>query len=56
MTRVLVGGLRVLGANHGKVAARRPSRFVRQTLTNDFFVNLLDMNTEWKATSDENVF
>jgi catalase-peroxidase len=27
-----------------------------ETLTNDFFVNLLDMGTEWKATSDENVF
>jgi catalase-peroxidase len=52
---VLVGGLRVLGANHGKsqhgVFTKRP-----ETLTNDFFVNLLDMGTEWKATSDENVF
>jgi catalase-peroxidase len=52
---VLVGGLRVLGANHGKsrhgVLTKRP-----ETLTNDFFVNLLDMSTEWKATSDENVF
>jgi len=52
---VLVGGLRVLGANHGKsrhgVFTKRP-----ETLTNDFFVNLLDMRTEWKATSDENVF
>ena len=52
---VLVGGLRVLGANHGKsqhgVFTIRP-----ETLTNDFFVNLLDMSTEWKATSDENVF
>ncbi len=54
-TTVLVGGLRVLGANHGKsqhgVFTKRP-----ETLTNDFFVNLLDMGTEWKATSDENVF
>ena len=46
---VLVGGLRVLGANyknssHG-VFTDRP-----ETLTNDFFVNLLDMGTEWKAT------
>jgi catalase-peroxidase len=46
---VLVGGLRVLGANvggatHG-VFTTRP-----ETLTNDFFVNLLDMNTEWKPT------
>ena len=52
---VLVGGLRVLGANHGKtqhgVFTKRP-----ETLTNDFFVNLLDMGTEWKATSDENLF
>src|SRR6202007_3373368 len=52
---VLVGGLRVLGANHGKskhgVFTIRP-----ETLTNDFFVNLLDMSTEWKATLDEDVF
>jgi catalase-peroxidase len=52
---VLVGGLRVLGANHNKsphgVFTIRP-----ETLTNDFFVNLLDMSTEWKATSDENLF
>jgi catalase-peroxidase len=52
---VLVGGLRVLGANHGQsqhgVFTTRP-----QTLTNDFFVNLLDMSTEWSATADENVF
>jgi len=52
---VLVGGLRVLNANfeqsqHG-VFTRRP-----ETLTNDFFVNLLDMSITWKATSDENVF
>ncbi len=48
---VLVGGLRVLGANvggsaHG-VLTDRPG-----TLTNDFFVNLLDMGTEWTSTSD----
>ena len=52
---VLVGGLRVLGTNHGKsqhgVFTKRP-----ETLTNDFFVNLLDMSTEWRATSDEDVF
>jgi catalase-peroxidase len=53
---VLVGGMRVLNANfegsqHG-VFTKRPD-----TLTNDFFTNLLDMSTEWKATSeDENVF
>ncbi|RWM28238.1 catalase/peroxidase HPI [Mesorhizobium sp.] len=49
---VLVGGLRVLGANAGQsehgVLTKRPG-----TLTNDFFVNLLDMGTEWKATSDD---
>jgi catalase-peroxidase len=50
---VLVGGLRVLGANVAQsgrgVFTKRPER-----LTNDFFVNLLDMSTEWKATSDAN--
>jgi catalase-peroxidase len=48
---VLIGGLRVLGVNHGDsnhgVLTRRPG-----TLTNDFFVNLLDMGTVWKPTSD----
>jgi len=48
---VLVGGLRVLNANAGQtkhgVFTKRP-----EALTNDFFVNLLDMGTEWKATSD----
>jgi catalase-peroxidase len=53
---VLVGGLRVLGTNAGKskhgVFTNKP-----QTLTNDFFVNLLSMNTEWKAsTASEGVF
>jgi catalase-peroxidase len=52
---VLVGGLRVLSANYGQsphgVFTRRP-----ETLTNDFFVNLLDMGTTWKATSDADVF
>jgi catalase-peroxidase len=53
---VLIGGIRVLNANfersqHG-VFTKRP-----ETLTNDFFVNLLDMNTTWKATSeDEDLF
>jgi catalase-peroxidase len=52
---VLVGGLRVLGANsdkskHGVFTIRAGM------LTNDFFVNLLDMGTEWKKTSDENVY
>jgi catalase-peroxidase len=52
---VLVGGLRVLGANHGQT---RHGVFTTnpETLTSDFFVNLLDMGTEWKATSDENLF
>jgi catalase-peroxidase len=50
---VLVGGLRVLGANHPKaekhgVFTDRPGQ-----LTNDFFVNLLDMQTAWKQLSDE---
>ena len=53
---VLIGGMRVLNANFGQsqhgVFTKRP-----ETLTNDFFVNLLDMSTEWKATpGDENVF
>ena len=53
---VLVGGMRVLNTNFGQsrhgVFTKRP-----ETLTNDFFVNLLDMRTAWKATSeDENVF
>ncbi|MFT5368091.1 MAG: catalase-peroxidase [Candidatus Latescibacterota bacterium] len=46
---VLVGGLRVLNAGQPKhgVFTKRP-----ETLTNDFFVNLLDMNTEWQAPSN----
>ena len=53
---VLVGGLRVLGANAGKSAhgvfTKRP-----ETLTNDFFVNLLDMSTEWRpAAGAEGVY
>ena len=47
---VLVGGLRVLNANVGRsergVFTKRPG-----TLTNDFFVNLLDMNTSWEASA-----
>jgi catalase-peroxidase len=48
---VLVGGLRVLGANYGQ---SQHGVFTKQVgkLTNDFFVNLLDMSTEWKATSE----
>jgi catalase-peroxidase len=53
---VLVGGMRVLNANFGQsqhgVFTKRS-----ETLTNDFFVNLLDMSTTWKATSeDEDIF
>ena len=53
---VLVGGLRVLGAN---VGGSTHGVFTRQpgTLSNDFFVNLLDMGTEWNATAgDSNAF
>jgi len=50
---VLVGGLRVLGANAGKakhgVFTQRP-----ETLTNDFFVNLLDMSTQWQPSTESN--
>jgi catalase-peroxidase len=49
---VLIGGMRVLNANFGQsrhgVFTQRP-----ETLTNDFFVNLLDMRTVWKATSED---
>ncbi len=52
---VLIGGMRVLNANAGEsqhgVLTKRPG-----ALTNDFFVNLLDMRTDWVATSDDNVF
>ena len=48
---VLVAGLRVLNGNHRQspvgVFTKQP-----EALTNDFFVNLLDMGTEWKATSE----
>ncbi|HYB78745.1 MAG TPA: catalase/peroxidase HPI [Thermoplasmata archaeon] len=52
---VLLGGMRMLNTNFGHSAhgvfTRRP-----ETLTNDFFVNLLDMRIEWKPTSDEDLF
>ncbi|MDX1449739.1 MAG: catalase/peroxidase HPI, partial [Acidimicrobiia bacterium] len=52
---VLVGGLRVLGTNFGDTAhgvfTDRPG-----VLTNDFFVNLLDMGTEWKMSTTEHVY
>ena len=51
---VLIGGLRALGANYGHtqygVFTKRP-----ETLTNDFFVNLLDMRTKWQKSSKEGV-
>ena len=50
---VLVGGLRVLGANTGKskhgVFTKKPG-----TLTNDFFINLLDMRTQWQPSTESN--
>jgi catalase-peroxidase len=50
---VLIGGLRVLGVNYGGsshgVFTKRPGQ-----LTNDFFVNLLDVNTQWKSISEDN--
>jgi catalase-peroxidase len=52
---VVIGGLRVLGANHRHDAhgalTSRPG-----TLTNDYFVNLLDMDTEWSVTPTEHVY
>jgi len=52
---VLVGGLRVLGANAGQskhgVFTKHP-----ETLTNDFFVNLLDMSTQWQPAGSDGVY
>ena len=52
---VLIGGMRALGANHRKsklgVLTKKP-----ETLTNDFFVNLLDMGTEWKGSAAEHAY
>jgi catalase-peroxidase len=52
---VLVGGLRVLGANAGKskhgVLTKKP-----ETLTNDFFVNLLDMSTQWQPAGSDGAY
>jgi catalase-peroxidase len=52
---VLVGGLRVLGANYGKsslgVFTKQPG-----ALTNDFFVNLLDMGTQWQPNGSDGVY
>ncbi|HWI02438.1 MAG TPA: catalase-peroxidase, partial [Acidimicrobiales bacterium] len=46
---------RALGANHGR-SARGVFTDRPETLTNDFFVNLLDMGTEWKVSTAENVY
>jgi len=50
---VLLGGMRVLNTNYDQskhgVFTKRP-----ETLTNDFFVNLLDMNTQWKPSAESN--
>jgi len=52
---VLLGGMRQLGATHGDT---EKGVFTDQpgTLTNDFFVNVLDMDYEWEGTDDENVY
>ncbi len=52
---VLVGGLRVLGANAGQ---SKHGVFTKQleTLTNDFFVNLLDMSTQWQPAGSDDVY
>ena len=54
-TTVLVGGLRVLGANAGQskhgVFTKQPGK-----LTNDFFVNLLDMSTQWQPAGSDGVY
>jgi catalase-peroxidase len=49
---VLVGGLRVLGANH-KQSSVGVLTVTPESLTNDFFVNLLDLGTRWAATSED---
>jgi catalase-peroxidase len=53
---VLIGGMRALGANHGQtkhgILTDRP-----ETLTNDFFVNVTDMDNEWRVSeATENVY
>ncbi len=49
---VLVGGMRVLGTNHGGTNHGVFTKSV-ESLTNDFFVNLLDLSTKWRAASDD---
>ncbi|MEU5497262.1 catalase/peroxidase HPI [Streptomyces griseofuscus] len=50
---VLIGGLRVLGANHAQAQQQGVLTKTPGVLTNDFFVNLLDMGTTWKSTSED---
>jgi catalase-peroxidase len=52
---VLVGGMRVLNANVGK-SQHGVLSSAAETLSNDFFVNLLDINTSWKPTGEPDVF
>ena len=52
---VLIGGLRVLGANHGQSALGVLTTRT-ESLTNDFFVNLLDMATTWTAQPDQETY
>ncbi len=52
---VLVGGMRALNTNFGQ-AKHGVFTSRRETLTNDFFVNLLDMGTQWQASSTEGVY
>ncbi|KAJ3064098.1 hypothetical protein HDU98_000169 [Podochytrium sp. JEL0797] len=52
---VLVGGLRVLGGNHGG-AKHGVLTHTPEVLTNEFFVNLIDMNTQWRKASGEGLF
>ncbi|MFJ4801544.1 catalase/peroxidase HPI [Streptomyces murinus] len=50
---VLIGGLRVLGADHAQAQQQGVLTKTPGVLTNDFFVNLLDMGTTWKSTSED---
>ncbi len=52
---VLIGGMRVLGVNYQNTKYGVFTYRV-DTLTNDFFVNLLDMSTSWRVTADENIY
>jgi catalase-peroxidase len=52
---VLIGGMRALGANAGQ-SRHGVLTDKSESLTNDFFVNLLDMSTEWKVSTEEHVY